>query len=163
MQHLPVIVSFIQSIGIDVHFRPIDTDCFLPGISIDAGQIVVDESRLRYPGDLLHEAGHIAVVPQAERHTLNAQSIGERKDRAAEEMMAIAWSYAACLHIGLDPYVVFHENGYDGGGQSIVDAFRYKNGFGVPMLQYAGMSYEQRRAAEYQAAPFPEMVKWLRD
>ena len=37
---------------------------------------------------------------------------------AGEEMGAIAWSYAAALHIGLDPRVVFHEDGYKGAANS---------------------------------------------
>ena len=56
-------VDFIQSIGISVLFREIPEKSFLPGISIKAGEIIVDPEKLKYPGDILHEAGHIAVVP----------------------------------------------------------------------------------------------------
>ena len=34
---------------------------------------------------------------------------GDVGKKAAEEMMAIAWSYAAVVHLGLDASVVFHE------------------------------------------------------
>jgi hypothetical protein len=55
-------VGFLRAIGIPVHFKPIATDCFLPGISIINGEIVVDMEKLKYPGDILHKAGHIAVM-----------------------------------------------------------------------------------------------------
>jgi hypothetical protein len=43
--------------------------------------------------------------------------------RAAEEMMANCWSYAACVHLKLNPYFVFHEEGYRGGGSYIANNF----------------------------------------
>jgi len=101
------VLLFLQTIGIPVHFMPLDDICFLPGISILKGEIIVDKDKLKYPGDILHEAGHIAVVPAADRHLLNADSIAKREQREAEEMMAIAWIYAACVHLGIDAEFVF--------------------------------------------------------
>lgn len=99
--------------------------------------------KFKYPGDILHEAGHIAVVPPAERHLLNADTIATREQREAEEMMAIAWSYAACVHLDIDAGFVFHDNGYKGGGSSIAESFKQGHYFGVPMLQWVGMTLEK--------------------
>src|SRR4051812_25598768 len=112
-------IHFLNSIGIPVIERPIAAGSFLPGLSIEQGCIVIDRHNLKYPGDILHEAGHIAIVPSAERITLDASALAEREHREAEEMMAIAWSYAACVHLKLDPYYVFHDDGYKGGGSYI--------------------------------------------
>jgi hypothetical protein len=71
------------------------------------GEIVVDMEKLKYYGDILHEAGHIAVVPAKERSTLNEKDIAKREQRDAEEMMVIAWSYAACVHLELMPVLFF--------------------------------------------------------
>jgi len=101
-------VAFLHSIGIPVHFRSFDGKSFLPGISIVNGEIVVNPDTLKYPGDILHEAGHIAVVPAADRASLNEESIANREMREAEEMMAIAWSFSACVHRHNDPRFVFH-------------------------------------------------------
>ena len=156
-------IDFLNGIGITVREDKLLTDGFLPGLSIEKGGIIIDRDSLKYPGDILHEAGHIAVVPAAERTKLNAGSIRKRKDREAEEMMAIAWSYAACIHIGLDPYFVFHENGYKDGGAYIVDAFMEKQYFGLPMLQWIGLTTNEKDALSLQEAPYPHMLKWLRD
>jgi len=156
-------VIFLRSIGIPVHFRPIATDCFLPGISIVNGEIVVDMEKLKYPGDILHEAGHIAVVPASERSTLNEHSIAQREQREAEEMMVIAWTYAACVYLGIDASFVFHENGYKGGGNSIADNFKNGNYFAVPMLQWVGMTQEKKNEADPDKPVYPAMLQWLRN
>lgn len=156
-------ISFLQSIGIPVHIMPLPDDCFLPGISIINGEIIVDMEKLKYPGDILHEAGHIAVVPQAERHLLNAESIAAREQREAEEMMAIAWSYAACVHLGIDASFVFHDSGYKNGGSSIAESFRQGHYFGVPMLQWVGMTHERPDVSEPDRILYPAMHKWMRD
>ena len=72
---------------------------------------MVDPGRLRFPGNVLHEAGHLAVATPQGRAGMDRDA---GKD-AAEEMMAIGWSYAAALHLGLDPAVVFHEGAIGAG------------------------------------------------
>jgi len=151
-------VSFLEAIGIPVHFAKIDGKTFLPGISILNGEIVVNRETLKYPGDILHEAGHIAVVPASDRSSLGENSIAKREMREAEEMMAIAWSYAACVHLGIDAKFVFHDNGYKGGGGSIADNFNEGRYFGVPVLKWVGMCNNPEEENGY-----PEMIKWLRE
>lgn len=157
------IVAFIRSIGITVEYRSLHEDTFLPGILIEQGNIIIDLQRLIYPGDLLHEAGHIASVPAADRAGLTAASIGQREHHAAEEMMAIAWSFAACKYLAIDPYLVFHDEGYQGGGKEIADQFEAGKYFGVPMLQWAGMAAGPRLSEKPDCPPFPAMIKWMRD
>ena len=128
-------IHFLNSIGIPTTFRKIEEGSFLPGLMIEKGGLVIDKEALTHPGDILHEAGHIAVTPGKKRPKMNHNSIVKSSHREAEEMMAIAWSYAACIHLGLDPYFVFHDHGYKGGGDFIVENFRDKKYFGTPMLQ----------------------------
>lgn len=156
-------ISFLHEIGIETRFEKLDDSCFLPGLSINNGMVLIDKELLKYPGDILHEAGHIAIVPSIERATLTAAALEKREQRGAEEMMAIAWSYAACVHLELDPYVVFHDEGYQGGGSYIADNFSNKNYFGVPMLQWKGMTADEKRAKELQVTPYPFMLKWVLD
>jgi hypothetical protein len=150
-------VAFLKTIGIPVVFTSIDAPCFLPGFRLQNGTVLVDKDKMLYPGDLLHEAAHLAIVPAADRQTLLAESIMHRPQREAEEMMAIAWSYAACVHLNIDPYFVFHDNGYDGGGKEIADNFREGRYFGVPMLQWTGMC-----ATANSTPAYPAMLHWLR-
>ena len=155
-------IAFIRSIGITVTERPIEEETFLPGILISQGGIVIDIEKLKYPGDVLHEAGHIAVIPEAERPALHGPDIAARPERASEEMMAIAWSYAACKHLDIDPYFVFHDDGYQGGGNQMADQFAEGKWFGVPMLQYVGMTAEPRMAETLDRPAYPVMQQWLR-
>lgn len=162
-EYLGKCISFLNEIGIETKFEKLDEPCFLPGLSIRNGSIIIDKEALSYPGDILHEAGHIAVVPVAERPALTASAIEKREMRGAEEMMAIAWSYAACIYVGLDPYVVFHDDGYKGGGSYIADNFANKNYFGLPMLQWKGMTLDEANATKQNLPPYPYMMKWVLD
>lgn len=162
-EYLEKCISFLHEIGIDTRFEKLDGSCFLPGLSIQNGTVIIDREALKYPGDILHEAGHVAVVPAAERAQLTAASIEKRQRREAEEMMAIAWSYAACVHLQLDPYVVFHDEGYRGGGSYIADNFTNKKYFGLPMLQWMGMAADEKKATTLQVKPYPFMLKWVLD
>jgi hypothetical protein len=153
-------INFINEIGIEIEFRVIPSEaCFLPGLLIEQGRIILDQDKLRFPGDILHEAGHIAVVPSSERIELDGSAVEKRKDAPAEEMMAIAWSYAACIHLDIDPAFVFHENGYRGGSTSLLENFKAGRYVGVPVLQWLGMT----APSGSKAGAYPCMIKWMRD
>jgi hypothetical protein len=153
------ITRFILDIGIQIRESELSQQTFLPGIAVDHGVILVDESRLLYPGDLLHEAGHLAVIPTEKRR----QAEGDFSKKASEEMMAIAWSYAALVHLGLEPSVVFHEGGYKGWSGTLIENFTNGRYIGVPMLQWVGLTVDERRAKEMAIKAYPCMIKWLLD
>ena len=153
------IVEFLVSIGLEVVEGEVGDDCIVPGAQIDRGAIVVDAMRLRYPGDLLHEAGHLAVAPPTRRESMS----GDADTDGGGEMAAIAWSYAAALHLGLDPAVVFHEGGYRGDSASITENFSAGRYFGVPLLQWFGMTFDDVQAPRQGIAAYPAMQRWLRE
>lgn len=150
-------VDFVRRIGIGVERGEVDDSAFLPGLALHGGCIVVDESRLRYPGDILHEAGHLAVIPASRR----TDTTGRLGADGGEEMGAIAWSYAAALHLGLDPAILFHDDGYRGGAGALVENFREGRYVGVPYLQWLGLTLEPARAAQQDCPPYPHMLRWL--
>jgi len=143
------IAGFLNGIGLPVSAGEIPDRTTLPGIHVTGGGLIVDERRLTYPGDLLHEAGHLAVTPAAVRNSLE----GDTGDDGGEEMAAIAWSYAAAVHLGLNPEVVFHAGGYRGGAQTIVENFSEGRYIGVPFLKWIGLTGEA----------YPKMTRWLRE
>lgn len=153
-------LNFLKEIGISYHFEEIDGDTFLPGLKLRDGTLVIDTQRLRYPGDILHEAGHLACMPEDMRRTMN-DNLDSSQVHQGGEMMAIAWSYAVCIHLGIDPKIVFHEYGYKGSGESIVANFSQGQYFGVPLLEWCGMSYGAATAKKLNRRPFPEMVSWV--
>jgi hypothetical protein len=150
------LTDFIRGIGIDVRAGQLPEPTFLPGLDIRDGVILVDEERLAYPGDLLHEAGHLAVSDPAER------SAPKLSPSDGDEMATIAWSFAAARHLDRDPAIVFHSDGYRGSAKSLIENFAAGRTFGQPLLQYYGMTFESRHAAENGVAPFPHMLRWLR-
>jgi len=150
------LADFVRSIGIDVRATTLPGKTFLPGLEIRDGAILIDEQKLRHPGDILHEAGHLAVTDPAERHAPTLSPNG------GDELTAIAWSYAALRYLDIDPRIVFHADGYKGDAQSILENFDAGHYFGVPLLQLYGMSFEPHRAAAMGATSYPTMQRWLR-
>ncbi len=151
------ILEFLDEIGIPVTQGPIREDSFLPGIEVRNGGLVLDPTKPFFPGDLLHEAGHIACTDPADR-----PGLCDVRDDPGEEMAAIAWSYAAARAIGVDTRILFHDHGYRGGSEALAIAFDDNRGPGPPMLQYFGMSAEPHQAERLGLPAYPQMAKWLR-
>lgn len=154
-----IMADFLNKIGIEVIPGKFDDETFLPGILVDSGKLIVDEPKLLYPGDLLHEAGHIAVKPASKRKDIHITFGND----PAEEMMALAWSYAASVHLKIKPEILFHEHGYKGGSENLIQAFQQGGYIGLPMLQWLGMAADDKNAPALAVDPFPNMIKWLRD
>jgi hypothetical protein len=146
----------VRGIGIDVRAASLPEKTFLPGLDVRHGAILADEERLTFPGDILHEAGHIAVADPAHR------SAWALTPDDGDELTSIAWSYAALRHLELDPAIVFHAGGYKGASASIIENFNAGRYFGVPLLELYGMSFEPRHAAAKNVPPYPHMLRWVR-
>jgi len=157
------IAEFLNGIGIRAMPARLEAETFLPGIMVKNGTLLVDEAKLLFPGDLLHEAGHLAVAPAALRETLSDEVILPDFNLDALETQAIAWSYAACLHLSIDPRVVFHENGYKGNSESLLLGFSLGVFPGLSGLEENRMAYSEIKSREIGVLPFPNMQKWLRD
>jgi hypothetical protein len=154
------ILAFMERVGLPVRRERIEGKTFMPGVTIRGGELVVDEEELVYPGDMLHEAGHLALMTAEER----AACDGDAGADAGAEMAAISWSYAAALEIGIDPVVVFHPHGYNGGGAAIIENFTAGRYFGVPLLQWHGMTTDPAsRERPANAILYPKMKRWMRE
>jgi hypothetical protein len=152
------IAAFLNQIGLPVEIGEIRQPTFLPGILTGAGILRVDPNKLSWPGDLLHEAGHLALLTELERK----QVTGDVGDSGGNELGAIAWSYAAALHLQLHPSVVFHEHGYRGGSESMLQNFAAGRYIGLPMLQWRGLALDEKSAHALGVEPYPHMLRWLR-
>jgi len=154
------ILSFLDRIGLVYKLTEIDGQTFLPGLKLSEGTLIIDINKLLYPGDILHEAGHLACMPPEIRQSMS-DDLASSDLHQGGEMMAIAWSYAACIHLNIDPIVVFHENGYQSGGENIIDNFQRGSIIGVSLLQWCGMAFDNIQAEKNQAQAFPYMQSWL--
>ena len=154
------ILVFLDEIGLRTRLVELPNPTFLPGIDVLDGVLLIDESKLTYPGDVLHEAGHLAILSAEQRRKMNHDAGAD----PGYEMAAIAWSYAAAIHVNIEPSVIFHPAGYRGGAQAIIDNFAEGRYIGVPILQWLGMSLDTKTAREQQNVhPFPHMLKWVVD
>jgi hypothetical protein len=152
-----LIIDWLQQIGLTVRLSPLGADTFLPGITLEPGGLIVDPERLLYPGDLLHEAGHLATMLPAQRASTGSNAGSDMGD----EIAAQTWSYAAAVQLGLPSEMVFHSTGYRGAAETLVQIYRDGNA-GVPLLQWMGLTLDPTRAAAISIPPYPHMIRWLR-
>lgn len=160
-QLISLLRSFLSQIGIETREQPIDKPTFLPGLFIQNGILLIDPEQLLYPGDILHEAGHIAVSLPDDRLQMSGNITENRPDKAGEEMAVLLWTYAACLYLQLDPRMVFHPAGYHGQSDWLVAQFTAGNYIGLPLLVWMGLALPP--ASKGDVSGFPQMTKWLRD
>jgi hypothetical protein len=79
------------------------------------------------------------------------------------ETAVFPWSYAAALHLGLDPAVVFHAGGYRGKAEGLLRTYGLGVYPGVHLLEAAGMTATGPRAEARGVPPYPHMLRWLRE
>jgi len=152
-----LILDWLRQIGIGARFAPLGPETFLPGVTLEPAGLVVDPERLLYPGDLLHEAGHLAIMLPEQRACAGSNAGSDMGD----EIAAQTWSYAAAVHLRLPPETVFHPAGYRSAAQSLIQI--YRDGFaGVPLLQWMGLTLDAARAKTNSIPPYPHMIRWLR-
>ena len=153
------VVGFLESIGLSVSLAPIPETTFLPGVTVKNGILIIDEAKLLYPGDVVHEAGHLALLVPSQRSSAD----GHMGDDGGIEMGAIAWSYAAAIHLKLPPAIIFHDSGYRGGSQALLDNFNAGRYIGVPILEWTGLALGEKTAMARGIQPYPSMLRWLRE
>ena len=151
------ILAFLTDIGINHRYETFNEKTFLPGLKIEQGTLLLDLEKLLYPGDILHEAGHIAVTSETTRTCLTGD-MKNHDHQAAEEMTAIAWSWAAACYLNIAPNILFHEQGYKGASDNLIEAFTNSTGFGYPLL-YSWFMCEQPDHPN----GYPNMLRWLRN
>ncbi len=157
------ITTFINEIGISCMPGNLTEDTFLPGIDIKDGKMIYDTRLLKHPGDLLHDAGHLAVLLPHDRAV--AQSPDQLKgdlDEGGSEMATICWSWAAMYHLNLEAEVLFHPYGYKDGSEALKIAFSSGSYIGLPLLQWFGMTKEPGKNISQEDVVFPNMKYWLR-
>ena len=157
------IARFLNEIGIQTVPAKLSSQTFLPGVLVAGGKLMVDEERLAFPGDLLHEAGHLAVAPGELRDKLSDEVIVPGVNPGVVETQAILWSYAASVHLGIDPRIVFHEGGYKGKSENLLFNFSLGVYAGLNCLEAVGIAFSESRARELGIEPFLVMQKWLSD
>lgn len=186
---LEPIVVFLRGIGIGVEYGAGAHGGFLPGINIRAGVIHIDPDTLVGSGDLLHEAGHIIVVPrrywprlgtdlQTDIETLLAEETepdGSGNPHLAwaaqmGEFMSQAWSYAVAQHLGIPPECIFFPGSYkyhqyDGTHpmQAWLERGTHHGQMALARAGMTGFSGVFAFLEHNDLEPYPHMTRWTLD
>ena len=154
------ILDFLNEIGIKFIEKELPKETFLPGLALSAKGIEIDFNKLLYPGDILHEAGHIAVTPKEQRALIGTNEMPEEWPTQGDEIATMLWSYAASVHLKLPIDFVFHLNGYKNQSEWLIENYSKGNYIGLPLLEWMGLASKENNDA---SNTFPKMIKWLRD
>ncbi|MDX1461888.1 MAG: hypothetical protein R3359_02440 [Marinirhabdus sp.] len=152
--YLSEILGFLKAIDVTVVETSLEDKCFVPGLKIEKDAIYLDTNRLEFAGDLLHEAGHLAVTPAKQRQHIGTSKMCPEWPSLGDEIVAMLWSFAAARHLQIPIDIVFHEGGYKGQSKWLITQFNTGNYLGLPLLVWMGLC---------EAEQFPKMNKWLRD
>jgi hypothetical protein len=167
---LYAIADKLRTIGLKVIHDEAATG-FVPGVLIANGT-------LRYAttaavSDLLHEAGHLAIVPENLRALANGnlsalvRAIGDEfaSERCADpdapysraliqcsDPEATAWAFAFGRHCGLRPKEIIRDQDYDGTGADIRLGLEHNAYLGINGLRHAGFLARVR--------DYPRLNRW---
>lgn len=179
-------MDFVRSIGIKVEEIPAQADLdgsFLPNVRVVNGSLEVVAAEV-FPGDILHEAGHLAVIPapfrplatgdlsaveEAMGAYLEANPDGLAKwpedpvSRAifqSSDQEATAWQFAAAKAMQLPDVWLFPEDSYDGEADVVLQRLQVNEYMGINGLQAAGWTQVRKNPVK-KAPVFPELAFWL--
>jgi hypothetical protein len=157
------IFAFLTRIGLSIAEQTLPADTFLPGIALRAGGLVVDPDKLMWPGDLLHEAGHLAVLPASLRSEAHDDDPNHADVEHAGELEAMAWAYAAAVELSLPMDVLIHDGGYRGKARDLLQMYTFGVYPGLRGLCASGMTAAHGFTPDCGPVQYPRMLHWLRD
>jgi hypothetical protein len=177
-RHLRRVIDFLNEIGLPCSVSP-GVKGFLPGVRIELGTLLVDPNA--FPGDVLHEAGHLATMPGRFRRqasdnidtvlrlmldTVDFSNPDVGEARAAIQCgdpEATAWAWAAGEHIGLVPGQIIALSHYGGTGGEIREMLRARAYVGIHGLSSAAFCVTRPGAMEkIRGLPaYPKLAMWL--
>lgn len=171
------VMTFFNEIGLPASVR-VGASGFTKHIEIVEGAIEADPSAPA--SSLLHEAGHLAIVPGQFRQLLSGD-LGEgmkkifavmdemdldpddplsRAMLQAGDTEATAWAWAAGTYLALPEEVIVADEDYDGEGASIRLMLRMNSYFGINGLSNAGFCKTNPRLST-PLPVYPELVRWM--
>lgn len=173
------VVAFLRQIGLTVRLvASVPSDSFMPGVRIRAGGL--DVTPTAAVSDVLHEAGHLAVLParfrsQAEDDVdaviegmLNTLMAEEEPDSPrmvaaiqAGENEATAWAWAAGQALGLPAEQIIQDEDYQHEGRVIRQLLALGQHAGINGLARGGFAVRRGLFTAPEAACYPQLNFWL--
>jgi len=152
------VYAFLESIGIACREAPVPTEAFLPGVCLRNGAVIVDRERVISTGDVLHEAGHLALTPAHRRREVTGNVTHATPEDEGLELGVICWSYLASRRIELPVEELFHPQGYKGDSAWLAEQFAAGTYLGLPLLQWKGIV-----DGSTDADGVPRVIRWTCD
>jgi len=174
---LDVTVQFFNSIGLITRYCDEATG-FFPGVAVRQGTLAVGPDCA--VSDLLHEGGHLAVVPVQYRAYLDG-NVGKGLYRMLDEIDALelhpdeplyraalqasdkevqAWGWACGAHLGIPEHLRILDAEFEGEGASMRHALAHNCHAGINGLAHAGFCLV--RAQRGRNVPvYPQLSHWL--
>lgn len=172
------ITKFLNDIGIKTHDSP-GASGLVDGVEIRGGELHIDHDCS--VSDLLHEAGHIAIIPLQFRPHLGGNlhkgmkiiwdeltAMNLHPDHSlhraviqASDAEATAWAWAAGLKIGLPHQEIIGDEDYQGYGRGIKEMLQYNAYAGINGLAHAGMC--KRGITTPKEQHYPIMQRWVQN
>lgn len=181
---LDSVLSFLNEIGIEARWE-VGASGFVPGVRITNGVLAVDPHC--QVADVLHEAGHIAIMPRRYRHMLNgdiapaikaAWEDASRIDPHPEAPLmrallqcsdpeATAWAWAAGMHLGLASKEIIPDTDdpriYGGDAAGVRLAHELNHSIGAHGLAAAGFC-QVGMFNKYNPKPkYPKLAFWTQE
>lgn len=171
------VLQFLLKIGLDVEVVP-RASGFIEHVEIQDGKLRVDPNAPA--SGLLHEAGHLAIVPASYRHFLSGDlMVGIKRIFAEVDLAAFepdsplqrallqigdsevtAWAWAAGIAAGVPEEAIILDHEYSGEGADIRTALAAKSYLGINGLSHAGFCV--MRPNPYRPLPvYPALAFWL--
>ncbi|WP_326430348.1 hypothetical protein VQ574_21735 (plasmid) [Stutzerimonas frequens] len=170
-------MHFLSSIGLAVETVP-GASGFIDGVCIERGGMRVDPGARA--SALLHEAGHLAIVPSDYRHHLGGDidegiarifeeidGLGLEPDHPVLRAMiqagdseATAWAWAAGSELGIPAALIIQDGEYEGEGASIRSALAANAYLGINGIAHAGFCVV-RSNAHRDLPVYPKLASWL--
>jgi hypothetical protein len=176
MSNLNHIVLELNKLGIKSVFGDI-RDSFISGVAIKNGTLIIDKDCSI--SNLLHEAGHLAVLPKEYRTQANddlahvlrkmykevdCSKEENRRFMQCEDAEATAWAYAFGIRCNVDTDLIIDSDQYDGTGRDVLESLALGSGFGVSGLSRLGWCATNKIHSISSGLPmFPHLIKWLND
>jgi hypothetical protein len=176
--HLLRVVSFLRGVGIPCVIVP-GAKGFMPGVRIHQGGLQIAPEAVL--GDVLHEAGHLAVLPGRFRRLANDDvsavqklmmdtvdftnpDVGEaRAALQSGDAEATAWAWAAGEYLQLDPAQVVRNRHYGGTGRDMRMALQARAYLGIHGLASAGFCVTRPGPLEKAKGlpAYPRLAMWV--
>jgi hypothetical protein len=177
--------EFVKSIGLPITVASAEAvaKAFTPHILIRDGEMLVDLDNV-FPGDILHEAAHVAITPPKFRALCNGglkavfkamrdfamenptglhtypENALVRAIMQCDEQEAIAWQYAAAREIELPDEWLFPEGSFEGHGDDHLIRLKLSSHYGINGLQAAKWTVI-RKNPHIDLPVYPKLAFWL--